>query len=900
MLLRVTWFDDDVRQGRLLVTVHHLAVDAVSWHILLTDLYTAWESLAAGSTPQFGPVPLPMRDWAGELHTAAKSPALLRELPYWHRTLGASSIAVTDARLSPSRDIYATAGELSLTLPASLTTPLLTTVPAALGTGTNEVLLTGLALAVSAWRRGREPGGSTAVLLDVEGHGREQLTEGADPSGTVGWLTSLYPVRIDTGIDDWHPHDGAASVTRLGEAVRRVAAQYGDVPQRGLGFGLLRHLNLDIGPQLSAYPSPQIGYNYLGRQDGPGGGPARAAADWNVAPESDALPVGADPRMPMPHVVELNAAIDGGPAGPRLVAHWLWARLILSEEDVNGLAELWFAALRALVGHVANVTAPSRPALALPGEREPDEKELVRLGTRIGAPVVQVLPMTPLQEGLLFHARYDSRDLDVYNVQISLEVRGPLDVHALQDACDALLHRHPMLRAAFLQRATGEPVQVIPERTRMPWHTHDLTALAPREQAEQMATLLDSDRRQRFDPSKPPLMRCTLVTLAEDRLHIVLSMHHLLVDGWTTSLLLRDLLALYVHRGDDGRLPVPGHYPDYLRWLAAQDQVEARAVWTESLAGLDAPTLLCPDADAARIRALPERTVVDLTEAETSALLGMGRQQGVTLNTLVRVAWALCLHRETGLRDIVFGATVSGRVAELPGVEEMVGLFINTVPVRVRLDPAESLADLFERLHTEHAGLLPYHHLALPEIQRAAGLGTLFDSCVVFENFPTTESLPGGPDKDLRLLEATGHDAYHYPLKLMAAPGPRLHLEVSHRPDLFDVGFGGRTADLLRELLLALPSAPDSPTDRFLTPAPAAVHPGQHLLRELIAEVLGLDAVGADDDVFVLGCDSLRALRLAGRIEAALGHAVDVETIFRCRTARTLGSALTEHRHEKD
>ncbi|MGO4417577.1 condensation domain-containing protein, partial [Streptomyces sp. MCAF7] len=570
VMLRATWFDGGAsRPGRLLVTVHHLAVDAVSWHILLTDLYTAWQSRTGRTTADAAsvadPVPVPLREWSHRLYAAAKADTVLDELPLWRRILRAGGIALADARLSPSRDIHATAGELTLTLPEDLTAPLLTTVPAALSSDTREVLLTGLALAVAAWRR---PGADarTGVLVDVEGHGREPIGEDIDLSGTVGWLTSLYPVRLDAGFGDWDP-DGDPAPARLGEAVRRVTDQVREIPRRGIGFGLLRHLNRDTADELAAYPAPQLGFNYLGRQDG------SADEDWSVAPESDALPGGADPRMPMAHVVEVNAAVEDGPAGPRLTAHWLWAPRLLTEGDVGELARLWFAALRALVAYGTSAEAPKpapTPVLTL-GAGERDEAELSRLGARIGMPVAELLPLTPTQEGLLFHARYDSGDLDVYNVQITLEVGGRLDAERFRGACDALLRRHPMLRAAFLQRRSGEPVQAIPEQVRMDWYTHDLTGLDARERDVRLEALLDADRRQRFDVACPPLARCTLITLAEDRQTLALSMHHLLVDGWTTSLLLRDLLALFDH-GEATGLPTPGHYPDYLRWLAAQDR----------------------------------------------------------------------------------------------------------------------------------------------------------------------------------------------------------------------------------------------------------------------------------------------------------------------------------------
>ncbi|MEU3047542.1 amino acid adenylation domain-containing protein [Streptomyces sp. NPDC006984] len=902
-MVRLSWFDADAdaapgpggpatgaRQGRLLVTVHHLAVDAVSWHILLTDLYTAWESAGRGAAPRLDAVPLPLDAWSRALRTEAAAPAALAELPYWQRLLRAPHATVAGARLSPSKDIHATAGELRLTLPAETTAPLLTTVPAAFGTRTHEVLLTALALAHSAWRRS-DTGSGTALLVDVEGHGREQLADDTDLSATVGWLTTLHPVRVDPGIPDWDPEGDPADL-RLGDALRRVAAELARVPRRGLGYGLLRHLNPDTAPALAALPAPRIGFNYLGR-----GGAQDTGADWSAAPEADALPLGADPRMPMAHAVEVNAVVEEHEDGPRLSAHWLWAGRLLTAEEADELARLWFAALGALVAHTA-AAAPAGAASATPvlpqDAADADPGELARLTARTGLPVARLLPLTPLQEGLLFHARYDSRDLDVYNVQITLAVEGPLHAERFRTACDALLRRHPALRAAFLQLRSGDPVQVVPHEAAMPWTVHDLSGLGEEERRERAGALLEADRRRRFDPARPPLMRCTLLVHGEERHTLALSMHHLLVDGWTTSLVLRDLLALFDHDGDDTALPPPADYTAYLRWLADQDAEEARTAWSGALAGLREPTLLCPGADTARVAALPERVSVDLTEAETAALLDVSRRHGVTLNTLLRVAWALCLQRRTGHRDITFGATVSGRPAELPGVEEMVGLFINTVPVRVRFDAAEPVAGLLERIQGEHAELLPYHHLALPEIQRAAGLGPLFDSCVVVENYPTAASHPGEePDDGLRLSGVSGHDAYHYPLKLMAAPGTELHLEVSHRPDLVGAGTGRAVAADLRELLTELPGALAVPTERFLRPAPGPA-PGQLVerLRELVAEVLRSGPVRADDDVFDLGCDSLGALRLAGRIEAELDRAVDVATVFRCRTARALAAAL--------
>ncbi|MEU4210579.1 amino acid adenylation domain-containing protein [Streptomyces sp. NPDC026206] len=347
VLLQAVWFDAGLEHpGRLLLTAHHLAVDAVSWQIILPDLRAAYEAVSAGKEPELAPVGTPLRYWADLLLAESLRDTRVEEAAQWAETVRLPAPGLVDAALDPERDVVGTAHRLSLSLPTEQTEPLLTSVPAAFHATIQDVLVTALAVAVADWRQRHGHDGDQGVLLDVEGHGREEIADGLDLSRTVGWFTSLYPVRLDPGVEDWEQlwNGGPAA----GDALRTVKEQLRTVPDGGLGYGLLRRLNPDTGPGLAGLAQPQMLFNYFGRAAAPAAG---AAVDWGPAAETDAVLGDGDPQLALTHVVEVNALTQEHPDGPRLLASWTWPRRLLGEADVRELADGWFRALGALIEH---------------------------------------------------------------------------------------------------------------------------------------------------------------------------------------------------------------------------------------------------------------------------------------------------------------------------------------------------------------------------------------------------------------------------------------------------------------------------------------------------------------------------------------------------------------------
>ncbi|MFI8829594.1 amino acid adenylation domain-containing protein [Streptomyces afghaniensis] len=514
--------------------------------------------------------------------------------------------------------------------------------------------------------------------------------------------------------------------------------------------------------------------------------------------------------------------------------------------------------------------------------------------TRKPAPA-DVLPVTPLQEGLLFHALYEhERDApDVYLVQLVFELEGSVDAGRLRASAQALLDRHPNLRAAFRRRRGGQPVQVVPHRATLPWAEADLTAQGV-DTEKAWARLLDEDRGHGFDPASPPLLRCTLVRTDERRDRLLVTHHHVLLDGWSVSVLLRELLAVYAADGDSCVLtPVPP-YRHFLQWLEGRDRAADEAAWRDALDGVTEPTRLAPSATPGATDLAQAR--IELPADTGAALTARARSLGVTMNTVVQSAWAILLGRLTGRDDVVFGTTVSGRPAELPGVESMVGLFINTIPTRVRLRPADTLGDLLHQVQEGYVRLLDHHYLGLADIHRAVGVPELFDTLLVFENYPVDPEAMGeggvvqrtgsaGGDSEERegfhVTGSSGRDATHYPVTLVALPGPRPRFRLAYRPGLFDADWADATLARLVRILEAMAAGPELPQGRLglLAPGQLPRHaelpppPGRtlgDLWSAQVAATPDADAVRDRGTHLTYGELDARAGQLAARL-AALG-----------------------------
>nr|WP_051161593.1 non-ribosomal peptide synthetase [Nocardia brevicatena] len=428
----------------------------------------------------------------------------------------------------------------------------------------------------------------------------------------------------------------------------------------------------------------------------------------------------------------------------------------------------------------------------------------------------QVWPVTPLQSGMLFHALLADTSVDAYTIQYMLELGGTVDPERLRAAAQGVLDRYENLRVAFAEDGAGNPVQIVQDGLRVPWRQVDLSDMPPDAAAVELDRLRAADLADHFDMRTAPLLRFALLrTTAADggiSYRLLVTTHHILVDGWSVPLLMRDLLMLYALDGADTELPAAPAYRTYLSWLAARNDEAAPAAWRAALAGVTEPTVLAPVDPGRAITAGTGETGFALSPETTAALTGMAARHGVTVNTVVQAAWGLLLGRSLDRDDVVFGATVSGRPPELPGVESMVGLFVNTLPVRVRLGARDTLGEVLTRLQAQQTGLLDYHWLGLADIQHAIGVENLFDSLVVFESFPIdTEGLARAGSVDGMNVTGVGSvTGTHYPLTVMVVLDDRLRVSLQYLRDVFDAEQAAALAHRLEMLIGRFVDTPDA------------------------------------------------------------------------------------------
>ncbi|MFF2897644.1 amino acid adenylation domain-containing protein [Streptomyces sp. NPDC057966] len=727
VMLRAVWR----REARQLVLVaHHVVIDGVSWRILMDDLATAWGRYASGAPVELPRVGTSFRRWTQLLERAdfeADRTHFERPLPGTDAPLG--------RRAPTGADTVARERTRTVGIGPGDTAALLGAVPARFHAGVNDVLLTALAVTLARWRRDRGQDQSFAHI-ELEGHGREGAVvaeaAGFEPelSRTVGWFTTLFPVTVDPGT--------AADLTApayLAAALKAVKEDLARVPNNGVSYGALHHLT-GAGPTT---PAPQVLFNYLGRFDAGIGG------DWQLAHTTGQLGEKRDPGMRLPRALEFNAIAEPDTDGEyRLVTTISWPEGMFTDQDITTLGRYFRSALTTLAGLEEGGHTPSDFPLVELTQADVDDLD--------GPALRDVLPLTPLQEGLYFHSVFDDDATGSYVEQQLLTLDGDVDADRLAAAATRLLTLYPNLAARFTALADGRVVSVLESGTAAPFTTLDRPTLTDdgiREHAER-------DRRAGFDLATGPLMRYTLIRAGSGRTVLVQTVHHIIADGWSVPPMLRALLAEY-HA--PGTVHPIGGYRDYVSWLAGRDQDESDRVWRGELASLPGPSLVAEGHT-------PSERFADIAVEPADDIDAAARSAGVPLSVAVHSAWAVTLGGILRADDVVLGSTVSGRDAELPGIEDMVGLFINTVPVRARWSDGTTARELLATVREHQSAVLAHQHVSLARIGRRAATGSLFDTLVVFDVATDLAALRGADDT-LTITGIVNEGAPHYPLTLV-------------------------------------------------------------------------------------------------------------------------------------
>jgi len=603
------------------------------------------------------------------------------------------------------------------------------TVPDLYHTDVGTIALTAFSLAFVNWRHERDPSAKSALRLDWR----------------LSTVEAALPIKINTGVV--HAESCLMDASAMARALKRIKEQVRAIP-----YGR------ELYQAASAEPISQV----------------RLTVDMGGPATDDLI----SSMLPHP-VLDLRLA-----AGPDPHSSWTvslaYGESSFETEDLTNLLSQWLGALQSMarLADEPNLAGLTPSDLKLVNLRQSDIDLLER---RYGA-LADVLPLSSLQQGLLLHTIRHTNGIDPYQSQTILSLEGALDVDRLYRATEDLLRRHATLRTAFVHEGVERPVQVITSSFSVPWTFHDFSLVPMIEQETRINDLCANDAAERFDLRVGPLMRFILIRLELNRHQLIVADHHILIDGWSMAVLWRDLLSLYRH-GPEALAPaIP--FSRYLEWGTRQNVDTARAAWASYLGGLQKATLVAASTETP---AMPEKVSVHLSGTLTRKLTGHAVYLGTTLSTLIQTAWGVMLSCLTGQRDVIFGVTVSERPAEeVAGVEDIVGLLINTIPLRMTIAPNDSFKTLSNRLRDEQWDMMPHYHLGLPDILHLCGLGNLFDTYLVLQNYPTDERTDSSDDLIAHEISDSAGGISHYPLGMTVVPGVRMRLVLGYNALQFD------------------------------------------------------------------------------------------------------------------
>ncbi len=748
-------------RDRLLIVIHHLVMDGVSWQILLQDFARAYQQYIAGKAVQLPLKSDSFKRWAEQIQSYSNSESLLKEKAYWE-SLDALSVKPLPKDYETGDNLYRDIKTADFSLSKEDTNRLIRNVNHAYHTNINDILLVSLPRAMKRWQ------GESRTAIMLEGHGREQLFEDTDINRTVGWFTSEYPLVLELT-----SNDASIQIKTIKEMLRRI-------PNKGIGYGILKYLTTT--EEVSLQLCPQIAFNYLGQTDD-----EINDGLFELTDVSDEHSI--SPELTRSYDFEIEGMIIRGQF--RVILYY--NKQHHKPETVSAILSYYNTELLEIIAHCESKSAGElTPAdLTYPNLSLKELDEILESGGIGKNNLKDIYPLSPMQEGMLFHRLYQSESL-AYFEQFSFSMSGDLNVKLFEESWNELLKRYDILRTVFVYKGTARPLQVVLNQRRIAFDFKDLRAMQGEESEGYIERFKQKDREKGFDLSSDVLTRLTVFQLGETAYKAVWSYHHILMDGWCLGILVRELLECYqaIKKGQKPVLMPAVQYSNYIRWLENADKEASRKYWADYLAGYSRLATLPKTGE--KIGGQKELSKIagsQLSENSTNLLQQFAATRQVTVNTVIQSVWGILLSHYNGTDDVVFGVAVSGRPADIPGVDEIVGLFLNTVPLRVQTYKAQRFDELIRKVQADSLASETYHYYSLAEIQTASEIKQdLSDHVFIFQNFPLSEELYNIRKEfktdfsidELEIFEQTSYD-----LSLEVNPGRQMGIDLRYNTLIF-------------------------------------------------------------------------------------------------------------------
>jgi len=742
----------------ILLVVHHLVIDGVSWRILLEDLSGLYRQYLAGE-----PLNLPLKTdsfsyWQHRQMDYALSEDLEKEEPYWS---GIESLSFPSLSLDnpEGTNLIEDTASCSFVLDEPATERLLTRCYKAYRTEINDILLTAVSLSL------KKVFGLEKVLVNIEGHGREHIGADIDVSRTIGWFTSLYPMAFDMR----YSGDPIRQLIEVKEHLHRV-------PNKGIGYGILRYL-----AGKSYRLDPQITFNYLGNFDSTGG--AKKEKDLFDF-SGDYYGRSSSGEMERDSVLNFSGIVVQG----RMRLSIGYSDKQYDETTMERLMTVY----RQQVEELAGLLSAEKQERLTPVDLTYQGLSVDQVaGINENGNLEDVYPLSPLQHGLYYHW-LSSPGSPTYFIQVSYRVRGDINAGILEQSYKALVDRHAVLRTSFTQEFGNIILQVVKRKVAPDFVYMEVTG----DKDSFVKDFREFDRSKGFDLHSGSQMRLAVLGLGDDTFEFVWSHHHIIMDGWCGSILIKEFFQIYYSliQGKPVDLGQVYPYSRYIEWLGMLDNKQALAYWKKYLTGYDGTGALPRPAARSNQGYLAREMSFILEGDERASIRNLCVESGVTENTFFQTVWGILIGKYNNTTDVVFGSVVSGRPAELEGIEETIGLFINTIPVRINGVEGMTARELLKQVQQESIEGSKHHYIQLAEILSESAAGrNLFDHILVFENYPVQEIVKQGMEGDgndngLPLLSFNSFDRSNYDFTFTVIPNERIIIKFDYNGNIYEEG----------------------------------------------------------------------------------------------------------------
>ncbi|HHL32447.1 MAG TPA: hypothetical protein ENJ41_07655, partial [Oceanospirillales bacterium] len=729
-LFKAVLCSDKVDEKRLLLIIHHLVVDAVSWRIIIDDLEKLYQQHSNNKPLKLAKKSSSYQAWSQQLMSYSQSDELLAERDYWRTVL---AVPVAELGTDKADNNKASFAQASFSLNEITTTQLLTQAQQAYHTQINELLLSALLLGFHNCT------GTNSIRIDLEGHGRQELNEDINLSQTVGWFTTLFPITLNSD-----SMEVKALICAIKEQLRAV-------PNQGLGFAVLKYLTKAKGIA-EAEISPIL-FNYLGQFS--------KQEDYQRAFKFSQADIGhsVSPLRQPEHPLNFNGSVSQN----RLTFTLDYNENVYDPDFIEQLLKHIKQATVAVVEHCIDPLAGCLTPADFP-MLEITQKQLNQWQKQYQ--IADIYPATVMQQGLLYHSALDN---SAYITQLLFDLDAGVDMGLFQQAWQMLVDRHAILRTVFVSTDAGEMQQLVQKKVELPWTENNLETLQDKEQQRLIDADRIADRAKGFDLQKGPLLRLQVWALGGGRYRLLFSNHHALTDGWSMPLIFKDVQTLYqrLKTASNKNLVAASPYKNYIQWLQQWDKTKATAYWRQQLENTEGATLLFEGQEVEQPQHLLQELLIN-TE-QTNKLAEIAKRSQVTLNSLLQAAWAYLLSRYSNRSQVVFGTTVSGRPADLANVEQMIGLFINTIPVIIDVPTDVKLSQWLSTIQQQSSERMEHSYLPLIEIQQLAAEMVLIDSLFIFENYPFDEKdINANNHKQFNVSGYKAYEEIDYSLTLTA------------------------------------------------------------------------------------------------------------------------------------